>query len=101
MLTKILLFIVSKTNLVRNLVLSLVGALVGAGVLARDDGAEVAAGLIILATSLLSWWVEHAKTVHVKDLQAELRTEGEPLKVDGYLGPITKRAIHKRTRGGL
>lgn len=99
MLIKILLWTISKTNLLRNLILSLVGALVAAGVLDEAGGKEAAAGLIILATSLLNWWVERAKTEHVLELQEGLLMDGEPIKVDGYFGVKTKRAVYRKIKG--
>lgn len=98
-ITQVMLYVISKTNLVRNLVLSMVGAMVGAGVLADSDVEQVAAGLVILITGVVSWWVEHAKTVHVTEVQRQLQQDGDPVKADGYLGPKTKLAINRRMRG--
>jgi peptidoglycan hydrolase-like protein with peptidoglycan-binding domain len=98
MISRILAIIVARTNLIRNMATALVGALLAAGIIDDAGGAEVLAGLVVLLTGLASYLIEHTKARHVREVQEEI-AQDEPIKVDGYFGPKTKRAIYKRVRG--
>lgn len=83
-MNKILVWIISKTGLIRGLAVAITGFLVGAGIVTGDDEAQVIAAMVLILTGLVSWLVEQRKATHVKDFQ---KING--LKADGYFGPET------------
>lgn len=96
-MNKIIVWILSHTNLIRNAAVAIAGALVGAGILDEKSVEQVAAGLVIVLTGLLNWVIEQHKAKIVKSVQAELN-QSTSVKIDGYLGPVTKDAIMSQIR---
>jgi peptidoglycan hydrolase-like protein with peptidoglycan-binding domain len=97
MMSRIILWCIAKTNLLRNISLAVVGALIAAGVIDESGGQTLHAGLMVLFVGGLNYLIEHTKSKHVAEVQAVLAAD-EPLKVDGYLGPATKSAIVRKFR---
>lgn len=98
MIRRILTIILARTNLIRNISTAIVGALLAAGIIDEAGGAEVLAGLIVVLTGLASYLIEQTKAKHVAEVQEIIRQEGEPVKIDGYLGPKTKSALVRKMR---
>lgn len=93
MMRRIILWIIAKSSIPRNAAVALAGLLLSAGVIQPDGVEPVTAGILVIIVGLLNFLVEAKKQVHVENVQKALNEVGVPVKVDGYLGPVTQREL--------
>ena len=98
MIRRIIVYVIARTNLVRNVSVAIVGALIASGIIDEAGGSDVLAGLMVLLAGVASYLIERTKEGHVKEVQELINGIAEPVKVDGYLGPKTKSALVRKMR---
>jgi len=90
-LRKMLGKVIARSALIRNAAVSVAGSLVATGLIDPDGAEAIVAGVIVLLTGVLNYWIEGEKSKYVVDVQEALGVEA-----DGYLGPETRQTLRKR-----
>ena len=97
---KVLTFLLTKTKLLRYGAGLLISLLMGWGAVKAEDKEKATEAATVLAVCVASALIEKKKEDDAKETQ---RDHG--LEADGWIGPVSRRAIAQRTasnaRGGL
>lgn len=94
-LTAAIVFVMTRTKLVRSLAVFIAGLFVGYLGLTADQIEMVVSALVILITAGISLLVETKNAQGVKEIQADAGTIQ-----DGYAGPKTQKAVRQGIHGG-
>jgi hypothetical protein len=92
----VLLFILTKTGIIRWVGNYIATALVGYGIVEGNEQAQVAGAVVAIITGLMTKWIEAIKDRETKKTQRMLDAitpEHIAVKADGLSGPKTRAAI--------
>jgi hypothetical protein len=93
-MNKLILFLLTKTGLIRWIGLAASGWLASSGYINGNDNEIVAGAVVSVVTGVLGKVFETVKDANAKELQADF----PELKRDGVIGPVSRATIRNRIR---